>query len=267
MNEIEAYVRKAAAVRGIDPDIAVRVVRSEGGFSDPVKQSDVKRNGIRETSYGPFQLRIGGGLGDAALRAGIDPRKESDWKRGVDFALDYAAQNGWGEWMGAGKIGITGKEGVTPGVTLNSGPGLGGRLMEAVGFPPSFVEGAPNVVAGVESLADPYIPDTMKTPGSIAPLIGAGPVAPAAPAAGAPAASPFNPFAGRGFDSLLSKLGSGLTGGGGGGDSASTTITPSSIGNEVGAGSGAYSAAANLLMQLLADKRKRYGMSLNGMNS
>lgn len=113
MLAIETYIRQAATARGINPDIAVRVARSEGGLSNPTQQSYVVRNGKRETSYGPFQLRIGGGIGDAALRNGIDPRKESDWQKGVDFALNHAAQNGWGSWYGAAKVGVSNYAGIT----------------------------------------------------------------------------------------------------------------------------------------------------------
>ena len=81
---IEAYIRQAAIARGIDPDIAVRVARSEGGLSDPVRQSDVVKGGVREQSYGPFQLYMAGGLGSRALAAGIDPRRSqpvAGWRR------------------------------------------------------------------------------------------------------------------------------------------------------------------------------------------
>jgi hypothetical protein len=111
-SSIEAYIRQSAATRGIDPDIAVKVARSEGGLTNPTQQSNYVANGVRETSYGPFQLRIGGGLGDAALKAGIDPRDPNQWQKGVDFALDQVKQGGWGPWMGAQKQGITGMMGV-----------------------------------------------------------------------------------------------------------------------------------------------------------
>lgn len=111
-SEIADYIRQSASARGIDPDIALRVARSEGGFSNPTQQSNVVKNGVRETSYGPFQLRIGGGLGDAALKAGVDPRDPNQWKKGVDFALDQAAQGGWGPWYGARNQGIVGMAGI-----------------------------------------------------------------------------------------------------------------------------------------------------------
>src|SRR5688572_31736667 len=46
--EIEKYIRHSASQRGIDPDTAVRVAKSEGGVNDPVRQSEFVKNGKRE---------------------------------------------------------------------------------------------------------------------------------------------------------------------------------------------------------------------------
>src|SRR5690606_6406636 len=70
----------------------------------------VVKDGVREQSYGPFQLYMNGGLGNEAMAAGIDPRK--DWQGGIDFALDKAKEGGWGPWYGAEKVGVTGKMGI-----------------------------------------------------------------------------------------------------------------------------------------------------------
>lgn len=143
--DIEGYIRQAAAERGIDPDIAVRVAMSEGGVTDPIRQSDVVKNGVREQSYGPFQLYMNGGLGNEALAAGIDPRK--DWQGGVNFALDKAKEGGWGPWYGAQRVGITGMDGIggaqaamtgetAPVQTAQQSPGLSvQQLMQAASNP------------------------------------------------------------------------------------------------------------------------------------
>jgi len=103
---VESYIRAAAAKRGIDPNIAVRVARSEG-LAPGVWQSNVMRNGRRETSYGPFQLLVGGGLGDRFIaQTGLDPRDPSTVNAQVDFALDNAAKGGWSPWYGAAKVGV-----------------------------------------------------------------------------------------------------------------------------------------------------------------
>ena len=123
MATVEEYIRYAAAQRGIDPDIAVRVAQGEGGLKDPYRRgegpapkSQAAGLGATENSFGPLQLYISGnnaGLGDRAVAAGIDPRK--DWKGGVDFALDEVARKGWGQWYGAKAAGITGMMGVGSG--------------------------------------------------------------------------------------------------------------------------------------------------------
>lgn len=117
MNEIEAFIREYAAEIGMDPDVAVRAAMSEGGLTDPFQQSHAMKNGVREPSYGPLQLLIGGpgtgfgeGVGNRALAAGIDPRK--DWQAATRFGLDYANQRGWGEWYGPRKAGIGRFEGI-----------------------------------------------------------------------------------------------------------------------------------------------------------
>lgn len=118
---LEAYIRQAAAAHGIDPDVAITVAKHEGGLSDPFRhgagpapRSQAPGLGPTENSYGPFQLYVSGtgaGLGDRALRAGIDPRK--DWQGGINFALDEVARKGWGQWYGAKAAGITGMRGVS----------------------------------------------------------------------------------------------------------------------------------------------------------
>lgn len=108
---IADYIRQAALARGIDPEIALRVARSEGGLTDPFRQGEAMLSYGREESFGPFQLHMrNGGVGVRALAAGIDPR--TNWQGGVDFALDEAANKGWGQWFGAAKVGIGDREGL-----------------------------------------------------------------------------------------------------------------------------------------------------------
>lgn len=142
--EVADYIRQSAAARGIDPDIALRVALSEGGVNDPVRQSLVVKNGVREASYGPFQLYMGGGLGNKALAAGIDPRDPNQWKQGVDFALDQAKSGGWSPWYGAKKIGVTGMM------------GIGNSPIQPTAATPAQV--APNQVASLDPSAGMPMP-------------------------------------------------------------------------------------------------------------
>jgi hypothetical protein len=131
ISEIAAYIRQAAMRRGIDPDIAVRVAKSEG-LAPGVWQSNVYRNGVREPSYGPFQLLVrDGGLGSAFQRATgrsvADPSTAFDQ---VDFALDQAARGGWGPWYGAAKVGIGRRDGLTNARPAGIGSGLAASALD-----------------------------------------------------------------------------------------------------------------------------------------
>ena len=123
-SDIENYIRSAAEARGIDPDIAVKVAKAEG--LNPVTkateawQSTAKKNGEREPSYTPFQLLVGEGsknfgpgLGDEFIReTGLDPRDPNNVQASIDYALDYAAENGWGSWYGAARAGVGKNDGI-----------------------------------------------------------------------------------------------------------------------------------------------------------
>jgi hypothetical protein len=110
--DLRAYTRAKAASLGIDPDIAEQVALSEGGFDNPVRQSDVIYQGKREESYGPFQLNVNGGLGATAIQRGHDPRDPANVYRNIDFALEEAARGGWGPYHGAARVGIGPRQGI-----------------------------------------------------------------------------------------------------------------------------------------------------------
>ena len=99
----EAYIRRAAIARGIDPNVAVQVARSEGLGG--------RYAGDYGSSFGPFQLHYGGlsnmpgmggrGLGDDFTKStGLNAQDPATWQSQVDFALDQAKKGGWGPWHG-----------------------------------------------------------------------------------------------------------------------------------------------------------------------
>lgn len=129
--EQEAYIRQAAIKRGIDPDIAVAVAKSEGLNKSVVgnnqQSSVIRRDGSREESYGAFQLYMGGGLGNKFLKdTGKDPRDPTTWKSQADFALDEAVKSGWGAWHGWKGLPRAGLP--APGSGLGSASRAGQRL-------------------------------------------------------------------------------------------------------------------------------------------
>nr|DAF83397.1 MAG TPA: lysozyme [Caudoviricetes sp.]DAK00528.1 MAG TPA: lysozyme [Caudoviricetes sp.] len=121
MPTMESYIRRSAEQRGIDPDVAIRVARSEG-LQRGTWQSNVTRNGVREPSYGPFQLLAGGkgtgfpeGVGNRFVDAtGLDPADPANWRQSIDFALDTAGKHGWRQWHGSRAVGIAPFQGIGP---------------------------------------------------------------------------------------------------------------------------------------------------------
>ena len=119
---MEKTIRDSARAHGHDPDVAAALWRAEGGMS---RQSQISRkgkgsyNGL-EDSWGPFQLYLGGGLGNAyEEKYGADLRSEVSQehiKRQIDFAMREAQRTGWKHWYGRDTIGL----GVNVGVNVGS---------------------------------------------------------------------------------------------------------------------------------------------------
>lgn len=114
--EKEAYIRAAAARRGINPNTAMAVARSEGFNSF---QSSVRVPGGpngREDSWTAFQLYMGGGLGNEfQKKTGLDPRDPKNERAAIDFAMEHASKSGWGAFHGAKNTGIAQWEGINRG--------------------------------------------------------------------------------------------------------------------------------------------------------
>ena len=97
-------VRQSAIANGIDPDIALRVGNSEGLH---------KYIGDQGTSFGPFQLHYGGGLGDVFSReTGLDARNPATVNAQIDWYMAYVKTHGWHDDHGAARAGISNWQGV-----------------------------------------------------------------------------------------------------------------------------------------------------------
>lgn len=102
-------IAQSAAKYGVDPNVALAVANSEG-----------LRGGLGDggTSGGAFQLHItpggkGDAVGDQFVRdTGLNPLDPRNEPATIDYAMRYAAQNGWGAWAGAKKAGIAPFEGI-----------------------------------------------------------------------------------------------------------------------------------------------------------
>lgn len=154
--EVEDYIRNRATAIGVDPEIAVRVARSEG-LNQYV--------GDQGSSFGPYQLHYGGiapggnrvgGLGDEFTKqTGLDARDPSTWRQQVDFSLAQAKQGGWGPWHGAAKVGIGERQGINamaPRQVAAAGP-MNGMLAPAPAPAPApmTLPGATNIPQPIQS--------------------------------------------------------------------------------------------------------------------
>lgn len=80
MNSRAALIAQMARARGLDPAAVLSIASVEGGFNGSV--------GDHGTSFGPFQLHIGG-----ALPKGLgNPNQWANSKAGIAYALDHIAQ-------------------------------------------------------------------------------------------------------------------------------------------------------------------------------
>lgn len=106
-DQIAEIIRREALARAIDPEVALAVWKTEGyGGVGPNYKTRIPG----EESYGPYQLYLGGGLGNKFMRdTGLDPRDPSSIPQQVAYALDTAAQDkNWNHWYGPRDAGIMG---------------------------------------------------------------------------------------------------------------------------------------------------------------
>lgn len=109
--EKEAFIRASARSLGIDPDVAMRVAKSEGFYS-------FKSQIPGEQSFGAFQLHVTpGGRGRAVgdqfrERTGLDPSDPTNERETILFALQWAKSHGWRNFHGAARVGVGEREGI-----------------------------------------------------------------------------------------------------------------------------------------------------------
>lgn len=169
--EIMAYIVDAARKRGIDPQTALLVARGEGLNARPQEgwQSFVpNKNGPngREDSWGIYQLLKSHngkkmGVGHEMLtKTGIDPQNPANWQPSIDYALDYAAKNGWSAWYGAKAKGVDKWEGIKGAKAIGiSGGGDGPASMMSMVSADGTAPAVPSYASGnTRGRAYPDIP-------------------------------------------------------------------------------------------------------------
>jgi hypothetical protein len=109
---LTGYIRDTAKKYGVDPDVALKVAKSEG-------LRDFSGDGGK--SGGAFQLYTGGGLGNEFQKeTGLDPLDPKNEKATIDYALKHASQHGWKPWHGAAKVGVGEYDGISGGAAVSS---------------------------------------------------------------------------------------------------------------------------------------------------
>jgi hypothetical protein len=157
---LTGYIRETAQKYGIDPEVALRVAKSEGLRS--FKSGVVQKNGKEEPSWGAFQLYTGGGLGNQFKKdTGLDPSDPANEKATIDYALKTAAKTGWGPWHGAKNTGIGEYEGISGGgaktAAADPAAGYGG-----IGSDAAASERAATAVKGTQT--DTSSPEVAQAP-------------------------------------------------------------------------------------------------------
>ena len=137
--EIAGYIANAAAARGIDPGIALRIAQHEGGLEEYNKVGKFATG----WSWWPFQLHYGGkgyehfgttaGMGNTFTKeTGWAPGDPKAWKDSIDYALNHARKYGWSAWYGRGPAGVGAWEGI-PGHAAGGWVGLNGPEIGLLG--------------------------------------------------------------------------------------------------------------------------------------
>ncbi len=124
--EITAFLRDGSIMRGIDPNVVIRAVDTEGGRKEYARLGDFSgAPWFSGKSWWALQLHYGGvgtpyaawghsagqGNGFTAL-TGWQPGEPKAWRDAARYGLNRVRRDGWGAWYGPRDIGITGYMGV-----------------------------------------------------------------------------------------------------------------------------------------------------------
>ena len=123
-DKIEDIIRREARLRNIKPSIAIKLFRHEGAgaYQSNITTGNQKKEDGREASFGPFQLYIGGGLGNQYEEQTGRLLRSDNTLEGIttqiQFALDMAVDKGWSPWYGSKAAGIGPREGLEDAVAV-----------------------------------------------------------------------------------------------------------------------------------------------------
>lgn len=117
--KIQSIIKREAKLRNISSASALAIYKAEGfnSYQSSITEGSQKKVGGREASYGPFQLYVGGGLGNeyeeqTGRSLSLDNTLEGITKQ-IQFALDKAAEGkSWEPWSGHKVAGLDPTEGL-----------------------------------------------------------------------------------------------------------------------------------------------------------
>jgi len=117
--KIQSIIKREAKLRNISATSALAIYKAEGfnSYQSSITEGSQKKVGGREASYGPFQLYVGGGLGNeyeeqTGRSLSLDNTLEGITKQ-IQFALDKAAEGkSWKPWSGHKAAGLDPTEGL-----------------------------------------------------------------------------------------------------------------------------------------------------------
>lgn len=125
-SQMEGVIRSEAALRNMDPEVAIRIFKAEGAGA---YQSQIARSGKgvhngKEASFGPYQLFTGGGLGNEyekeTGRNLLDDNTVEGITKQIQFSLDKAVDLGWTPWYGRGPAGVGKRDGLSGSVKVGN---------------------------------------------------------------------------------------------------------------------------------------------------
>ncbi|MDE2426341.1 MAG: hypothetical protein KGO96_10595 [Elusimicrobia bacterium] len=136
-----AFARQYAISKGLNPDAIVATMAGEGLG---------RYVGDHGTSFGDFQLHVGGGMGDKAVAAGINIRDPNTWQAQTKYAIDQmAAHRGDASWYASQWHGAP----AWAAQSFSSPGAATGPVMPPVEAPPTLGGGDSGVVAIGDSIA------------------------------------------------------------------------------------------------------------------
>ena len=196
---LRQYTAARAQELGIDPKIPLAVWHGESSFNPKAVGDEKSSFNVPQLHYGNVSDKYPhAGLGnDFTNKTGLDARDPTTAYETIDYGLQHAAKNGWGDWSVAKQLGFAGNGGSS---APSKGFDLSSMLPSMGSSGPGMYNGRPSAQASLGDVASEFLPKSVPTSANF--------WVPALSGLGAMLSSPSHTLAGA--------IGSGLVGGVGG---------------------------------------------------